>query len=73
MVEQEVGAPFFFVTDEPTATSIDDDIYLTLTAAVPGPPGRVEEIDIVLSVEHAKAAIAALSSAVTAASRNAAE
>ena len=57
----------------PTATAIDDDIYLTVTAAVPGGPGGVEAIDIVLSVEFARAAIAALSSAVTAASRNAAE
>ena len=74
MVEQEAGAPFFFATEEPpTATAIDDDIYLTVTAAVPGGPGRVEAIDIILSVEYAKAAIAALKSAVSAASRNAAE
>jgi hypothetical protein len=64
----EIGAPFFFATDHPpTAAAIDDDIYLTVTTAVPDSPGQVEAIDIVLSVEYAKAAIAQLSSAVIAA------
>lgn len=68
---QEIGAPFFFATDEPpTAAAIDDDIYLTVTTAVPDRPGEVEAIDIVLSVEYAKAAIAQLSTAVTAARRS---
>ena len=68
---QETGAPFFFATDEPpTAAAIDDDIYLTVTTAVPDRPGEVEAIDIVLSVEYARAAIAQLSTAVIAAHRN---
>ncbi len=68
---QEIGAPFFFATDEPpTAAAIDDDIYLTVTTAVPDRPGEVETIDIVLSVEFAKAVIAQLSTAVIAARRN---
>ncbi|MGO9418282.1 hypothetical protein [Roseiarcus sp.] len=65
---QEHGAPFFFATDEPpTAAAIDDDIYLTVTTAVPDFPGKVEAIDIVLTVEYAKAVIAQLSTAVIAA------
>jgi hypothetical protein len=56
---QAHGAPFFFATAEPpTAAAIDDDIYLTVTVAVPEFPGKVEAIDIVLSVEYAKAVIA---------------
>ncbi len=70
---QEIGAPFFFATDQPpTAAAIDDDIYLTVTTAVPDCPGEVEAIDIVLSVEFAKAVIAQLSTAVIAARRSAA-
>ena len=70
---QEIGAPFFFATDQPpTAAAIDDDIYLTVTTAVPDRPGEVEAIDIVLSVEFAKAVIAQLSTAIIAARRNAA-
>jgi hypothetical protein len=44
MVETQAhGAPFFFATDEPpTAAAIDDDIYLTVTVAVPDCPGKVE-------------------------------
>jgi hypothetical protein len=66
MVEtQAPGAPFFFATDEPpTVAAIDDDIYLTVTTAVPDFPDNVEAIDIVLSVEYAKAVIAQLSTAV---------
>lgn len=64
----EQGAPFFFATGRaPTAAAIDDDIYLTVTAAVPGLPDEVEAIDIILSVEFAKRAIAALSTALNAA------
>ncbi len=67
---QEIGAPFFFATEEPpTAAAIDDDIYLTVTTAVPDCPGKVEAIDIVLSVEYAKAIIAELSTAMIAAHR----
>ncbi len=39
----EDGAPFFFATRElPSATAIDDDIYLTVTTTVPAFPGRME-------------------------------
>ena len=70
---QEGAAPFFFATREPpTATAIDDDIYLTVTTAVPDVEGKVEAIDVILTVDYAKAAIAELSSAVIAAGRNAA-
>ena len=69
----EIGAPFFFAAEQPpTAAAIDDDIYLTVTTAVPDCPGKLEAIDIVLSVEYAKAIIAQLSTAVIAARRNAA-
>lgn len=68
---QAHGAPFFFATDEPapTAAPIDEDICLTVTVAVPDRPGKVEAIDIVLSVEYAKAVIAQLSTAVIASRR----
>jgi hypothetical protein len=66
---QEHGAPFFFATmsrrRRPRST-----IYLTVTTAVPDFPGKVEAIDIVLSVEYAKAVIAQLSTAIIAARRN---
>ena len=72
MESEEAGAPFFFATERPpTAIAVDDDIYLTVTAAVPDCPGKVEAIDIVLSVEFAGAIIAQLSAAVAAARRNA--
>lgn len=67
---QEIGAPFFFVAEQPTATAIDDDIYLTVPAAVPDFPGEIAVIDIILSVEYAQAVIAQLSTAVIAARRN---
>ncbi len=64
----EQGAPFIFAMGRPpTGTAIDDDIYLTVTAAVPGMTGEGEAIDIILSVEFARQAIAALSMAVNAA------
>lgn len=64
----EAGAPFFFATERPpTATAVDDDIYLTVTTAVPDCPGRVEAIDIVLSLEYARQAIEQLATAVLAA------
>ncbi len=69
----EIGAPFFFAAKQPpTAAAIDDDIYLTVTTAVPDCPGKAEAIDIILSVEYAQAIIAQLSTAVIAARRNAA-
>jgi hypothetical protein len=72
MVEtQDLGSPFFFATGEkPTVSAIDGDIYLTVTAAVPDFPGQVETIDIILSVDYARAVIAQLSTAVIAAQRN---
>jgi hypothetical protein len=64
----EDGAPFFFATqDPPSATAIDDDIYLTVTTAMPAFPGQVETIDIILSLDYAKHVIAQLSRAVEAA------
>ncbi len=66
----EDGAPFFFATREPpSATAIDDDIYLTVTAAIPDFPDQVETIDIILSVDYAMTVIAQLSTAVIAARR----
>ena len=68
----EDGAPFFFATREPpSATAIDDDIYLTVTtAAVPTFPGKVESIDIILSLDYARHVIAQLSGAVATAMKN---
>ena len=61
----EEGAPFFFATERPpTAMAQDDDIFLTVTAAVPTFPDQVEDIDIFLSVEYAQHAIAQLQQAV---------
>ena len=61
----ELGAPFFFATGQaPTASAIDDDIYLSVTAAVPEFPGGIETIDIILSVDYAKAIIEQLSTAI---------
>jgi hypothetical protein len=64
------GAPFLFAARGPTATSIDDDIYLTVAAAAPDSPNEFEEIDIILSVEYAQQAIAQLSAALIAARQN---
>jgi hypothetical protein len=67
----EDGAPFFFATQKPpTATAIDEDIYLTVTAEVPSSPGQVEAIDIILSIDYARHVIAQLSCAVALATRN---
>jgi hypothetical protein len=67
---QDLGAPFFFAIGEaPTVSAIDDDIYLTVTAAMPDFPDQVETIDIILSVDYARAVIAQLSTAVIAARR----
>jgi hypothetical protein len=58
-------------TDEPpTAAAIDDDIYLTVTTAVPEFPGKVEAIDTILTVEYAKAIITQLSTALIASRRD---
>jgi hypothetical protein len=56
-----------FAAREPTATSIEDNVYLTVTAAAPDTPNAFEEIDIILSVEYAQQAIAQLSAALIAA------
>jgi hypothetical protein len=67
----EEGAPFFFATQRPpTAMAQDDDIFLTVTAAVPTFPGQVEDIDIILSIEYAQRAIAQLQQAVDLALRS---
>jgi hypothetical protein len=69
----EDGAPFFFATEQPpTAAAIDDDMDLTVTAAAAAPDclGRLESIDIMLSVEYANEASAQLSTAAIAARRN---
>ncbi len=70
---QQIGAPFVYATGPgPRATAIDDDIYLTVTAAVPDSPGRAQSIAIILSIDIARAMIAELSTALTAAEREAA-
>jgi hypothetical protein len=70
----EDGAPFFFATDTPpSATAIDDDVYLTVTTAMPAFPGQVETIDIILSLDYAKHVIAQLSRAVAQATDSAAQ
>ncbi len=67
----EDSAPFFFAMQEPpSATAIDDDIYLTVTTAVPAFPGKVESIDIILSLDYARHVIAQLSGAVATAMKN---
>ena len=67
---RDLGAPFFFATGEaPAVSAIDDDIYLTVSAAMPDFPDQVETIDIILSVDYARAVIAQLSTAVIAARR----
>ena len=61
----EEGAPFYFATRQPpSATAMDEDSYLTVIAGVPTHPDQVELIDIILSVDFAKHAIAQLSAAV---------
>jgi len=65
---REDGFPFFFASEQPpSATAIDEDIYLTVTAADPACPGQVETVDIILSVEYARHVIAQLSHAVASA------
>ena len=65
------GSPFFFATDRPpSATAIDEDIYVTITATNPLFPGRAETVDIILSTETAAQLIAALSAVVSIAVRN---
>ncbi len=65
------GAPFFFATQEPpSATAIDDAVYLSVTTAMPACPGQVETIDIILSLDYARHVIAQLSRAVAQAARN---
>jgi hypothetical protein len=68
---QKLDAPFFFVTDEPpTAATIDDDIYLTVTTAVPGFPEKVEAIDIILDGRIGQGGHRAASTAVIASRRD---
>ena len=71
MKRAEDGSPFFFASHKPpSATAIDDDIYLTVTAADPGFPGEVETVDIILSLDYARHVITQLSSAVASATTN---
>ena len=66
------GAPFYFAMRRPpTAATIDEDIYLTVTAGIPTDPCAVESIDIILSISFAVHVIAQLTHAVEAALRNA--
>ena len=51
-------------TQPPSATAIDDDVYLTVTTAMPAFPGKVETIDIILSLDYARHVVAQLSRAV---------
>jgi hypothetical protein len=68
---QRDGAPFFFASQRPpTASAIDEDIYLTVTAADPSFPGETETIDIILSIDYARQVIAELASAVASAVEN---
>ena len=67
----QVGVTILLASQEPpSASAIDEDIYLTVTTAVPPFQGQVEMIDIILSVDYAKHMIAQLSGAVAAAIRN---
>jgi hypothetical protein len=67
----EHGAPFYFATrNPPSATALDDDIYLTVTTIAPPYPDEPTMIDIILSVEYAKHAIAQLYTAVEAATKH---
>lgn len=66
----EHGAPFYFATrNPPTASALDEDIYLTVTTTAPPYPDEPTAIDIILSIEYAKHAIAQLSAAVEAATK----
>lgn len=68
--KDEVAAPFFFASHEPpSATAIDDDIYLTVTAADPEAPEELEKADIILSLDFARHVIAELSQAGAAATK----
>ena len=67
------GGPFFFASEQPpTATAIDEDVYVTIAAVHPQFPGKVETIEIILSTDTAAQLIAALNGAVTVAAENAA-
>jgi hypothetical protein len=66
----EDGSPFFFAAREPpSATAIDDEIYLTVTTAMPAFPDQVETIDIIFSLDYAEHVIAQLSRAIAQASK----
>ncbi len=64
---QELGAPFFFATGQaPTGLGDRRRHLFDMTVAVPDHPGQVEAIDIILSVDYARAVIAQMSTAVIA-------
>jgi hypothetical protein len=60
----KLDALFFVAADgPPTAAVTDDDLYLAVQTAVLDFYGKVEAIDIILTIEYAKAVIAPLSTA----------
>ena len=65
------GAPFYFAMRRPpTATVMDEDICLTVTARVPSNSDEVESIHIILSTAFAAHLIAQLTRAIETAMRN---
>ncbi len=67
----EDEAPFYFATQRPpTATVMDEDICLTVTARVPSNSDEVESIHIILSIAFAAQLIAQLTRAADTAMRN---
>jgi len=67
------GGPLFFAAERPpSATAIDEDIYVTIATINPLSPGEVETVDIMLSPGAAAQLIAALNDAVSVAAKNAA-
>ena len=69
-VAQEVGAILLVTRESPTAQALDDDIYLTLRVVAPAGVGPAT-VDVFLTVEFARAAIAELERAVGAAMKSA--
>jgi hypothetical protein len=68
---REDGVPFFFAMRRPpSAIAIDEDIYLTVTTADPCFPEKLATVDIILSIDYARQAIAQLSGALIAATKN---
>jgi hypothetical protein len=69
-IAREVGAIILVTREPPTAEALDDDIYLTLP--VMGPPGAERaSVEVFLTVEFARGAIAELRRAIGAATKSA--